>query len=54
MEEEAREILRHSLTGKQKKVKNLAEAIRQRFATVGGVELPELPREPIRKPPSFR
>lgn len=32
---------------------NLAAAIQQRFAEVGGVELPEIPREPIRKPPAF-
>jgi len=32
---------------------NLATAIQQRFAEVGGVDLPETPREPIRTPPSF-
>jgi len=32
---------------------NLATAIQQRFAEVGGVELPEIPREPIRNPPTF-
>lgn len=32
---------------------DLATAIKQRFAEVGGVELPEIPREPIRKPPTF-
>ena len=34
--------------------RSLAEAIRKRFAPVGGVNLPELRREPIRMPPSFR
>ncbi len=32
---------------------NLATAIQQRFAEVGGVDLPETLREPIRTPPSF-
>jgi WD40 repeat protein len=32
---------------------NLATAIKQRFAEVGGVDLPEIPREPIRNPPTF-
>ena len=31
----------------------LGTAIRQLFAEVGGVELPEIPREPIRQPPTF-
>ncbi|MEM9451272.1 MAG: plasmid stabilization protein [Cyanobacteria bacterium P01_E01_bin.6] len=31
----------------------LATAIRNRFAEVGGVDLPEIPREPIRNPPTF-
>lgn len=31
----------------------LGTAIRQLFAEVGGVELPEIPREPIREPPTF-
>lgn len=32
---------------------NLASAIQQRFAEVGGVELPETPREAMRNPPAF-
>ena len=52
MEEEAREILRSALispaTGG-----NLAEMIRRRFASIGGVNL-ELPRrDPMREPPRF-
>ncbi|NEO88498.1 MAG: plasmid stabilization protein [Spirulina sp. SIO3F2] len=31
----------------------LATAIRQCFAEVGGFELPEIPREPIREPSTF-
>lgn len=32
---------------------NLPTAIKQRFAEIGGVDLPEIPREPIRNPPAF-
>lgn len=32
---------------------NLAEAIRARFAPLGGVELELPPREPMRDPPDF-
>jgi len=53
MEEEAREILRSTLTGVPVGRKNLAEAIRRRFAAFGGVEL-ELPkRDRMRQPPDF-
>ncbi|NEQ32585.1 MAG: plasmid stabilization protein [Leptolyngbya sp. SIO4C5] len=31
----------------------LGTAIRQLFAEVGGVDLPEIPREPMREPPTF-
>jgi hypothetical protein len=30
---------------------NLSESIRRRFEPLGGVELPNLPPQPIRKPP---
>ena len=50
MEEEAREILKVALTGKGPIERNLAESIRRRFAALGGVELADLPREPIRRP----
>ena len=53
MEEEAREILRVALTGKDSTERNLAESIRRRFATIGGVEFADLPREPMRQPPKF-
>lgn len=54
MEEEAREILRASLNAPAAQPReNLAEAIRKRFAPLGGLEL-ELPkREPMREPPDF-
>jgi plasmid stability protein len=50
MEQEAREILRSALRTASKKPANLADAIRRRFAPLGGVELEPFPREPIRDP----
>ena len=53
MEEEAREILRASLNEPVQQQESLAEAIRKRFASFGGVEL-ELPeRGTMREPPDF-
>ena len=53
MEEEAREILRSALVMSSRPEENLAEAIRRRFAPLGGVEL-ELPRrDSVRPPPRF-
>jgi plasmid stability protein len=54
MEEEARQILRAALANDGPGVENLAEAIRRRFAPVGGVDLPEIERTPVRDPPTFR
>ncbi len=54
MEAEAREIPRLALAGQRPKLRNLADAIRERFAALGGVDLPALPRESLREPPSFR
>lgn len=53
MEEEARDILRTVLSREPSQPVNLAVAIRKRFAPLGGVELPELVREPMREPPDF-
>ena len=53
MEAEAREILRAALTAETPTSENLAEAIRKRFAPLGGVDLPDIPREPGREPPIF-
>lgn len=53
MEDEARDILRTALAVEGASPRNLAEAIRRRFAAVGGVELPVVPREPMREPPTF-
>lgn len=52
IEEEARAILRAALTEDTHPV-NLAQAIRARFASLGGVELEIPPRKPMREPPSF-
>lgn len=53
MEDEARDILRSSLSQEPAGQQNLAAAIRARFAPVGGIELPAIPRDPIREPPDF-
>ncbi len=53
MEQEARDILRCSLYRDIPKAGNLAEAIRSRFAPLGGVELEIPPREPMPEPPRF-
>ena len=53
MEEEARAILKGALATEKAQERNLAESIRRRFAALGGVELPEVVREPIRRPPHF-
>ncbi len=53
MEDEARDILRTVLNHEQAQPTNLAAAIRARFEPLGGVELPEVPREAMRKPPDF-
>lgn len=53
MEEEAREILKVALARKSAGARNLAEAIRKRFAPLGGVDLPDLLRDPMREPPEF-
>ena len=53
LEAEAREILRAALACPPSQPKNLAEAMHSYFAPLGGVELPEIPREPMREPPQF-
>lgn len=52
MEEEARLILREAVE-REASPKNLAKAIRARFAPFGGVELEIPARQPMRQPPSF-
>jgi plasmid stability protein len=53
MEEEAREILRSTLTTSARTKGNLAEAIRRRFASFGGIEISLPPRDALRKAPKF-
>jgi antitoxin FitA len=54
MEEEVRLILRAAVEEEGNQTPDLAEAIRARFAPLGGLEL-ELPRrEPMRPPPKFK
>jgi plasmid stability protein len=53
MEEEAREILRSALTTSTPAKGNFADAIRQRFAKLGGIELQLPRRDPIRRAPEF-
>jgi plasmid stability protein len=54
MEEEARQILKSALSQSSTGPRNLAEAMRTFFAPLGGVQLPEVRREPMREPPDFR
>jgi antitoxin FitA len=53
MEDEAREIMRRALADSDRAPRNLAVAIRTRFAELGGVELETLPREAAREPPEL-
>lgn len=53
MEEEARDILRAALNQEPAPARDLASAIRRRFAPLGGVELDIPRREPMREPPRF-
>jgi len=53
MEEEAREILKAALRREEAGPRNLVDSVRRRFARLGGVELPAVRREPLRRPPHF-
>lgn len=53
MEDEARDILRSALSTEPPLPPNLGRAIHARFAKLGGIDLPEIRREPIRKPVDF-
>ncbi|MEX2304153.1 MAG: hypothetical protein WD733_24630 [Bryobacterales bacterium] len=53
MEEEARAILKQAVVGDDAGHGNLAASIRARLAGLGGVEIPVVPREPIRRPPKL-
>ena len=53
MADEARDILRSALDRETARPADLVTAIRARLAPLGGVDLPETPREPPREPPIF-
>ena len=53
MEAEARSILADVLTDQKKVEPNLADAIRRRFAPLGGVELEPHPFVPVSSAPEF-
>ncbi len=53
MEAELRQILNDALPRDKGPAPNLAEAIRRRFAPLGGVELEPHPAVTARDPPSF-
>ena len=53
MEEEARQILKVALNEKATTGLNLVESIRKKFEPLGFVNLPEVPRGPMRPPPTF-
>jgi plasmid stability protein len=53
MEEEARQILKVALNEKAATRLNLVESIRKKFAPLGFVDLPDVPRGPMRSPPTF-
>ena len=54
MEAEARRILSEAVAvDREEPEPNLAEAIRRRFAPLGGVDLELPPREFVDEPPSF-
>ena len=52
MEEEARDILRQ-VVGQPSAPRNLAQAIHARFAALGGIDLPQPQRGPMRPSPDF-
>lgn len=51
MEDEARHILRGAVRGDDARQASLAGLIRERFQSLGGVELRLPVREPMREPP---
>jgi plasmid stability protein len=53
MEEEACAILTRALSGTKRAKTNLYDSIRKYFEPLGGVDLPALPREPMRNPTNF-
>ncbi len=52
MEDEARTILRDAVQQNMPDSESMLKSIRSRFASLGDVDLPQPPREPIREPAS--
>lgn len=52
MEEEAREILRQVVT-RPTRLRDLGQSIHERFAEVGGIDLPQPKRSEMRPTPNF-
>jgi plasmid stability protein len=50
MEDEARDILRSALSTASTRTVTLANSVRRRIESLGGVELQIAPREPMREP----
>jgi len=53
MEDEARDILRAALSAEAPRPRSLGRAIHDRFAALGGVDVPQVPREAVRPPVDF-
>jgi plasmid stability protein len=53
MESELRHILSTALAADKGRESNLADAIRRRFAPLGGIDLEPHPRQPVGESPSF-
>ncbi|AFZ50171.1 FitA-like ribbon-helix-helix domain-containing protein [Dactylococcopsis salina] len=53
LEEEIQDILKYVKANEEKNIGNLASNIQDLFVPLGGVDLPEIPREAIRDLPSF-
>ena len=53
MEQEARDILQHSLASESSSGVHLIDAIRRRVEPLGGIDLPVIPREPAPEPPKL-
>ena len=50
MADEARDILRSALSTDEPAPRDLGRAIRDLMEPLGGIDLPKVPREPIREP----
>ncbi|MCF8710435.1 FitA-like ribbon-helix-helix domain-containing protein [Rhizorhapis sp. SPR117] len=50
MEDEARDILRAALSTNPGRATHLVDRIRARVARVGGIDLPDVTRDPMRDP----